>query len=98
MQTFAFTGFGLSGISYSPCLLAARIAVDDLHRSKNATPSPQRPPLVLFLSGVPRVRCPSRRLCSHASHLCDYRSHWPDGITLGSKEPEPYFGVLYYKK
>ena len=61
-------------------------------------PSPPRPPLVLFLSGVPRVRCPSRRLCSHASHLCDYRSHRPNGITLGSKEPRPYFGVLYYKK
>lgn len=51
-----------------------------------------------FSVWVPRVRYPSRRLCSHASRLCDYRSHRPDGITLGSKEPEPYFGVLYYKK
>ena len=44
-------GSGLSGISYVPCLLAARIAADDLHRSKNAPPPHRARPLYFFCLG-----------------------------------------------
>lgn len=69
-----------------------------LFTSHRIIPPPHRtlPSRFFFLACLVYDGTPDSFAC--APPLCDFCLYWPSRSALGSKEPTPYFGVLYYKK